>query len=226
MTKVMTSRGLVAALAATVLGLVLAFGVATTTHAASVSSLSVGSATVAPGASVTVDVTATADGMGSYGLNISYDSTLVSVSACTSTNGVCNKDFGASTIRMNGSNLSGITGTGVVLGTITFVAGNTEGVADVTFDTADVSDTTGAALTVTPTDGTITIAAATATPTLAPTASPTAAPSATPTPKSLPSTGGPAGDSTSSSLTLLLAAAGLVVVAGSAWAVARVRRED
>ncbi len=52
------------------------------------------------------------------------------------------------------------------------------------------------------------------------TASPTA------TPKSVPATGGPAGDSSSSTLGLLLGATGLIVIAGGAWTVARARREE
>lgn len=220
MAKILTSRGLVAALAAAVLGLGFAFSVATTS-AQSISDLTVGSATVAPNETVTISVTASGSQIGSYGVNIEYDSTLVSVSTCTSTNGVCNKDFGANTIRMNGSNLSGISGDDVVLGTITFIAGSTAGVADLDVVAADVSDTTGNALTVTPTDGAITIAVATATPTAAPTASGSAAPSATATPKTVPSTGGTPSDTTDS-MTLVLAAAGMMIVAGgAAWAVAK-----
>ena len=55
-------------------------------------------------------------------------------------------------------------------------------------------------------------------------ASVTAAPTATA--KALPASGGPLGDSSSSSLAWLLGAAGLIVVAGGAWTLARARREE
>ncbi len=51
-----------------------------------------------------------------------------------------------------------------------------------------------------------------------------AAPTATA--KALPASGGPAGDSSSISLAWLLGAAGLIVVAGGAWTLARARREE
>jgi hypothetical protein len=219
------SRGWTAALAAAILATVAALAFLGIARAQSVSDLTVGSATVAPGGSVTINVTGTVDELGSYRVDVEYDSTLVTATECTSSNGVCSIDTVAdNTVRLNGSNLSGISGDDVVLGTITFTAGNTEGEAALTVvtDTLVLSDTEGGDLTVTPTDGSITIA----TPTAAPTASPTAPASATATPKTLPSTGGAPGDNGISTMVWLLAAMGLVVVAGGAWALARAGRES
>jgi hypothetical protein len=219
------SRGWTAALAAAILATVAALAFLGLARAQSVSDLTVGSATVAPGGSVTINVTGTVDELGSYRVDVEYDSTLVTATECTSSNGVCSIDTVAdNTVRLNGSNLSGISGDDVVLGTITFTAGNTEGEAALTVvtDTLVLSDTEGGDLTVTPTDGSITIA----TPTAAPTASPTAPASATATPKTLPSTGGAPGDNGISTMVWLLAAMGLVVVAGGAWALARAGRES
>jgi len=69
---------------------------------------------------------------------------------------------------------------------------------------------------VTPTDGMITIVAATPAPTAAP----------TPTPAAAPETGGPPGASGADSMAWLLAATGLAVVAGGAWVLARAGREN
>lgn len=216
------SRGWTAAVAAAILATVAALALVGYARAQSVDDLTVGSATVAPGDEVTLNVTATVDDLGSYGINITYDTSLVSVTGCTSTNGQCNPEFDVGTIRMNGSSSAGIDGDDVLLGTITFQAGDTEGVADVEVDTDNLtlSDSVGETLTVTPTNGAITIATPTASPTPAPTDEPTA------TPGALPDTGGAPADGSASTIAWLLAATGLVVVAGGAWAFARARREN
>ncbi|HEY5624966.1 MAG TPA: hypothetical protein VIT93_00605 [Dehalococcoidia bacterium] len=213
------SRGWTAAVAAAILATVAALAFLGIARAASVTDLTVGSATVEPGGTVTINVTGTTDDLGSYRVDVGYDSSLVTATECTSSNGVCSIDTVATdTVRINGSDLAGITGTDVVLGTITFLAGQTEGVADLEVDAATqvLSDTTGESLTATATDGAITIAAATAAPTDAPTA----------TPGAVPNTGGAPGTSSTSSMVWLLAAAGLAVVAGGAWVMARAGREN
>ncbi len=213
------SRGWTAAAAAAILATVAALAFLGIASAASVSDLTVGSATVAPGDSVTIDVTATVDGVGSYRVDVNFDESLVKATSCTSTNGVCAIDTEAPVgtpvqLRMNGANLAGITGDDVVLGTITFEAvGDAGSVAALTVDadTLLVSDVEGETLTVTATAGAITIEAA-------------ATPSATPA--AVPATGGAPGTSSTNSLAWLLAASGLVIVAGGAWVLARAGREN
>ncbi|MCH7484666.1 MAG: hypothetical protein IIA90_05900 [Chloroflexi bacterium] len=210
-----TSRGWIAAVAAAILATVAALAFLGIALAASVSDLTVGSATVAPGGTVTINVTATTDDLGSYRVDVGYNSSLVTATECTSANGVCSIDVIASdTVRINGSNLAGITGDDVVLGTITFLAGSSEGTAALTVDatTQVLSDTEGATLTVTATNGAITIETATDTPTA--------------TPGAVPATGGAPGTSSANSMAWLLAAAGLAIVAGGAWVLARAGREN
>ncbi len=232
MTRVMSNRGWLAATAAAILCLVAAFGLASTALAApSVTSLTIGSGTVAPGGSITIHLTTTADSLGSWGVNVQFDNTLVTPTSCTSTSGSCNIAYpnALHTVRINGSSTAGVTGSNQELGSIVFLAGSTTGTAALTITSADLTDNTLAAntLTVTPTNGSIVIVAPTAVPTAEPTAVPTAVPAtASPTPKAVPNTGGPLGDSSSMSLGWLLGAAGLIVVAGGAWTLARARREE
>jgi hypothetical protein len=225
-------RGWTAALAAALLATVAAVALVATAGAQSASGLTVGSATVAPGTTgIVIPVTVDATDVGSYRVDVQYDASLVTATACESTFGVCSVDtVAANTVRINGTNLQGIDGDDVVLGTITFDAGDDEGVAALTLDDSTIlfSDTEGGTLDVSGTDGAITITTITPSPTAAPTSPGTAAPTspgatAAPTAAQLPSTGGP-GDDSSSTLTWLLALTGLVVVAGGAWAVARARR--
>ncbi len=109
---------------------------------------------------MTINVTATSDDFGAYRVDVQYDSSLVTATWCTSTHGVCSIDIIATdTVRMNGSTIAGITGTDVVLSTITFLAGPTDGTAALTVNPATpiVADTVGDSLVVTPTSGAITI---------------------------------------------------------------------
>ena len=215
------SRGWTAAAVAAILATVAALAFLGIARAASVSDLTVGSATVEPGGTVTISVTATVDELGAYRVDVGYDSTLVTATECTSAEGVCSIDVIASnTVRLNGSKVSGLSGD-VELGTITFLSNGPEGTADLTIDTSTLvlSDTLGEEdLTVTPTNGAITIA------TPAETDAPTAAPADLPA--DLPSTGGSVGTSSANSMAWLLAAAGLTVVAGGAWVLARAGREN
>jgi len=217
------SRGWTAVAAAAILATVAALAFVGIAQAApSVSDLTVGSATVAPAGTVTIDVTTTSDGLGTYRVDVQYDSTLVTATECTSVYGVCSIDTIASdTVRLNGSWVAGITGDDVVLGTITFLAGSTEGTAALTVDAstqvlADDTDAT-APLTVTATNGAITIA-------VPATDAPTDAP--TPTPGAVPATGGTPDTSSANSMAWLLAATGLAIVAGGAWVLARAGREN
>lgn len=154
------SRGWRATIAAAILAVLTALAFLGIVSAASISDLTVGSATVAPGDTVTINITATSDDLGSYRVDVHYDSSLVSATACTSTYGVCSIDIVApDTVRMNGSNVAGITGTNVVLSTITFLAGPTDGTAALTVNPATliVADPGGDSLVVAPTNGAITI---------------------------------------------------------------------
>jgi hypothetical protein len=223
MSNVLTNRGWLAAFAAAILCLVAFVGVSNVLAAGSVSDFKVGSATTPPNADVTINVTASGSAIGAFGVNIKYDTTLVTPTSCTSPKGACNVTFASDTVRINGADNSGISGTDVVLGTITFHAGSTTGTANLTPTITTLTDTDLNALTVTPSGGQIVIAAETATPSAAPT-SPAASASATNTPASLPQTGG--SPDSGSSLMWLLAAAGLVVVAAGAWTVSRARKTN
>jgi hypothetical protein len=207
------------------------FGIVAVAYGA-VSSLGIGSAETTPGGTVTVQVTAsaTAPGIGTANIDVTYDSSLVSLTGCelgAGLVGFCNPDFGPNTARLVGASATGVSGN-VVIGTLTFQAGQTEGVANLTLTVNQLTDPEAVPLTVTPTNGTITIAQPTPapTPSPAPEATPTEAPAATPTPTpaQLPETGGPAGDGSSTLAVWLLAALGLAVLGGGVWAVSRARR--
>lgn len=188
-----------------------------------VSSLGIGSATVAPGGTATLTVTAVNTGsgvVGAWNVDVTYGS-LVSLTTCTSATGICNPTFDSDTARLVGASASGIGGS-VVLGTLTFTAGTATGVAALDVVVNQLTDELGTDLTVTATDGTITIAVPpTPSPTPVPTAAPTAAPTATPA--AVPATGGSPSDSVGMSA-WLLALVGLAIVSGGVWAVARTRR--
>ncbi|HUF53649.1 MAG TPA: cohesin domain-containing protein, partial [Dehalococcoidia bacterium] len=227
------SRGWTAALAAAILATLAALAIVGVTRAQSVSSLTVGSATVAPGEQVTISITANVSQLGAWGINVEYDASLVSADSCTGSteSGVvasCSIDAVApNTVRVNGASLDGISGD-VVLGTITFTAGDTEGVAALTVATGAAltlagSDANSTPLSVTPTNGAITIAEATPTP--EPTVDDTT-PAPTATPGGLPATGDGWTASTTSSMIWLLAAAGMVIAAAGAWVLARNGREN
>ena len=160
---------------------------------------------------MTVKVTATPKNLGAYRLDIQYDSALVSATACTSAFGTCSIDANTSTVRVEGSSQSGITGTNLELGTITFLAGSKTGTAALTIaaGTLSLSDTAGEVLNIVAVNGAITISTATA------------------TPASVPSSGGAPGTSGTNSVAWLLAAAAVVLVAGGgAWVIPRARREN
>ncbi len=223
-------RGWTAAVVAAILATVAALAFLGIASAASVGDLTVGSATVEPDGTVTINVTATTDDLGSYRVDVGYDGALVTATECTSGHGACSIDVIApDTVRINGSNLAGITGDDVVLGTVTFLAGSSEGTAALILDPSSLilTDTEGEdilfATTLPVVSGAITIAAATETAAPAAPAAPTA------TPGAVPATGGAPGTSSATSMAWLLAAAGLVIVSvagGGAWVMARAGRKS
>lgn len=199
---------------------------------AGVSSLGIGSATTEPGGTVTVNVTAeaTSPGIGAWNIDVNYDNSLVTLTNCTSSTGICNPALDADTARLTGANASGLSGS-VVLGTLTFQAGSSTGTANLTLTVNQLTDPEANNISVSPSNGTITIQVATPapTPTPEPTAAPTATPAATATPEptatpgALPPTGGAPSDGSGLSA-WLLAIAGLAIVSGGVWAAARSRR--
>ncbi len=130
---------------------------------AAVTDFRISSATTTTNQQVTVELRASASspGVGAYRADIQYDSALLQATACTSTLGVCSIDVVApNTVRINGIDVNGISGSDVVLGTITFQTLLQNGVASLAIDpsTFILSDpmghpTGGPA----PTDGAITI---------------------------------------------------------------------
>jgi hypothetical protein len=219
--------GAIAALAALILFASAAFAAG---------SVSVDSGEAAAGGSVTVAVNATAGsgaGIGNYTIEVSWDTTSAAVvgnPTCTSNPaGSCQVAPGGESgvVRFAGAtgDPAGLTGD-VEIGTLTFTVGATAGdCADLTVNVDRMDDGDGNPLGPSASGGEVCVAQpATDTPTPEPgtaTATPTA--TATVTPGSVPSTGGNPGDSTSN-MVWLLAAAGLAIVAGGAWAVARARR--
>jgi hypothetical protein len=210
----------------------VAVALVATVASAAVSSLGIGSGTTVPGGTVTVNVTAeaTSPGIGAFTVDVVFDD-LVTLTECTSSTGLCNAAYAANTARLVGASASGFSGS-VVLGTLTFQAGQTEGTADLDVQISQLTDPEGEDISVTAGDGTITIAAPTPEPTPTPsptpppaTATPTAAPTAAPTatPVALPPTGGEPSDGSTLSA-WLLAVLGLAIVSGGVWAVARTRR--
>jgi len=189
--------------------------------------ITVGSDEVADtGDEASVGVSAAApsgSGIGNWEFEIAYDVADLGTPTCTPIVGGCEVNPGGAPgiIRLAGSTgiVAGLTGT-VDLATITADAGVDAGeCSDLTItsvtkfqdgDGEDIdSPTLGA--------GEICVAAAA---TDAPTDAPTA------TPADLPDTGGTPGASSTSYLAWLLAATGMAVVAGGAWAVARASREN
>jgi hypothetical protein len=157
--------GVVAVAMLTVGGFLLASQVAAATG-----TLGIGSASMAPGAQGNVDLSAsvTSPGLGAWTVDITYDPAVVSVPSggCTAQqNGVCNPAYTATQIRITGASASGLSGA-KVLGTITFQC-NALGTSALTLTTNVFADATiGNPTNVTPTvtNGSITCAAATATP--------------------------------------------------------------
>ncbi len=211
------SKGLLAAIAASALALVAAFLLVSSASAASATvSASADPASIEPGGSTTVTISVTPEGSETVGgvvYNVTYDEAELTATGCTPA-ATCNTAFAAGKVGVSLFNAGGLSGD---VGTVTFdaVDGFT-GTADVGVEIVgddDCSDTLGATIVCTTTGTSITVGAA-----------PTAAPTATPA--DLPDTGGTPGASSTSYLAWLLAATGMAVVAGGAWALASARREN
>ena len=107
--------------------------------------ISVGDGTAAPGADVTVDLTAddvTDPGLGAWTVDIAYDSSVVSVTDCApQQGGVCNPAFDDELIRVTGASAGGLDGD-TVLANITFECGDAEGSSDLTLTVNVFADAT------------------------------------------------------------------------------------
>jgi hypothetical protein len=226
LTNIVTGQGLAAAIAAAALAVMIAWlTVAGGAFAQSGGSISVDPASqdVAPDGSASVDIVAVSpeDNLGAWDIDVSYDDSVLNFDGCT-TDVSTSCEGSQGTVRIAGVALSlaGIEGTNV-LGTLNFTAiGDVGDSSDISISVTEWAD--GPANPVTPSlnDGSITIAEPTEAPTDAPTDAPTA------TAGSLPDTGGDLGTgSDANTLAWVLAASGLMIVAGGAWAVARARRE-
>jgi hypothetical protein len=179
-------------------------------------------------ATATLTMTApTGSAVGNWAFDVGYTAAdYVGAPTCTTSQGDCavNPTGSPGVVRFGGF-ASGLSGTTTV-GTIVFKTNLTTAGAcsNLTLAIAAASGSKFQDATATDFDsptftaGKVCVAAVTNSP--SPSASPVV------TAKTVPATGGPAGDSSSISLSLLLGAAGLVVVAGGAWTVARARREE
>lgn len=212
---------------------------ATSAARADVTSLTVGSAAVPPGATVAVELVAeaTAPGIGAYTVDVQYDPNLLTIVGCVpaaSGLALCNPVMSAGSVRFTGADAAGLTGR-VVLGGIVFTAGPGEGVSELSVKVVQLADPEPNAISVSPKNGSVTIRAD-ITPSVPPTSTggPTvflaseARAGTTPEVQQAnvaePDSGQDSGGSGAG--VWLLAAAGLLFVAGGLWAVARMRRRE
>ena len=93
-------------------------------------SAQIGSGSAAPGADGIVDLSAlgiTSPGLGAWTVDIVYDPSVVTATACSAAQGgVCNEAFANDTVRITGAVAEGLEGDSV-LGTITFECGDAVG---------------------------------------------------------------------------------------------------
>lgn len=193
-------------------------------------------ATVEPGESATVNLTAeniNSPGLGAWEIGIVYDPSVVSAVSCSPQNGsVCNANFASNQVRVTGASASGLVGDST-LASVTFRCASDTDTTALTLSVPVVADATvGGPLPIDTTEinGSI---ACTDSPFQAPPPGPTprpgepaAAPTAVP-PSGLPITG-TGGDANGGSLGWLiasLAAAGLAATAGVSLLAIR-RRSD
>jgi hypothetical protein len=112
--------------------------VVTSQASATTQNIVIGRATVEPGHSATVDLTAeniSAPGLGAWEIGIFYDPSVVTALACDPQNGsVCNASFAANQVRVTGASASGLLGDHTL--------------ASITFECADAQDTTALTLSV------------------------------------------------------------------------------
>jgi hypothetical protein len=195
-------------------------------------SISGSTQTIAAGGAATVTISETpVAGLGNWQIDAAVPAATLGVPTCVNiiAGGGCNIVSG-NIVRFAGADGSntGLTGTQTI-GTIsvTATAALTTGCAPIVLTATHFQDQLGADIaSPTITNGQVCIAVATNSP--SPTASASASASASPTATAatLPTTGGPLGNSSSISLSWLLGAAGLFVIAGGAWTLARARREE
>ncbi len=105
--------------------------------------LSLGSVTVNEGASATLDLTADDvpfPGLGAWTIGIVYDSSVISATACSGTESVCNASFSSGRVQITGASADGLL-FGVNLASITFTC-NSAGSSDLLIIVDDLADAT------------------------------------------------------------------------------------
>lgn len=185
--------------------------------------LSIGSATIAPGDSGSVNLDAVgmaAPGLGAWSVDVSFDPAILGAVDCTPQNGsVCNAAYADDTVRVTGAAATGLDGDST-LASIEFRC-STEGTSTLTLETLVFADATPGdpqPIEAATTTGTVTCqegGAPTATTTETPqaTAQPTAEPTRTP---QMTVAGTGPGDIDSGSLSVIIAG---LIGAGIAWLV-------
>lgn len=206
---------------------------------ADVTSLTIGSAAGPPGATVAVELVAeaTAPGIGAYTVDVQYDPNLLTIVGCVpaaSGLALCNPIMSAGSVRFTGADAAGLTGR-VVLGGIVFTAGPGEGVSELSVKVVQLTDPAPNNISVSPQNGSVTVradvtssvpATSTGGPTvfLASDARAGTTPGVQQANVAEPGSGQDSGGSGPG--VWLLAAAGILFVAGGLWAVARMRRPE
>ncbi len=112
--------------------------------AAQLPTIVVGSATVNPGSTGTVNLTARdigSPGLAAWEIGITFDSSVVTATACAAQAGsICNENFASNRVQVVGANPGGLTGT-TILANISFRC-NGEGVTDLTVVIDELADAT------------------------------------------------------------------------------------
>jgi hypothetical protein len=203
-----------------------------------VTGLAIGSATVPPGATVTLEVVAeaTAPGIGAYTIDVGYDPGLLEAVGCVPGGdglSICNPVLRAGVVRLTGAAPGGLTGR-VVLGGVVFKARETEGTSELNLAVVQLAGPDGTPVAASPQKGSVTVKAgaevsAPPTRTGGPTvvlASEVGTPAGAQVAQGADGQTGDKGSGGSSPVAWLLAAAGLAFVAGGIWAVSRMQRRS
>lgn len=106
--------------------------------------VTISSGSVSVGGSVTIEVTANEPlfAIGAYSIDIVYDRSLVSATACTPhLSGVCNANYSEDTVRLVGASADGLRGD-VLLASIQFLAGEKLGMASLSITVSTFTDST------------------------------------------------------------------------------------
>lgn len=129
--------------AAAVVALIVSI-VIITQVAAQLPTIVVGSATVNPGSTGTVNLTARdigSPGLAAWEIGITFDSSVVTATACAAQAGsICNENFASNRVQVVGANPGGLTGT-TILANISFRC-NGAGVTDLTVVIDELADAT------------------------------------------------------------------------------------